>query len=206
MSGPDSTDPSTQSEFALPLVVAITGHRDLVANEVPAIRQRVKDWLQDLGRRYPDRRLSVMSPLAEGADRLVAEVALEIGIEFTVPLPMARNLYKQDFATAASSRQFDLLCEQANDVFELPLARGTTEEQILFPGPARNRQYAQVGVFLCAHCHILLAIWDGKSSPDLGGTGQVVRFHHDDIMPGYTQKTLATQQMLVDDESDLDRM
>jgi len=203
MPGPDLTNTRAQSEFALPLVIAVTGHRDLVAAEVPAIRQRVRDWLQDLAGRYPDRRLSVMSPLAEGADRLVAEVALEIGIELTVPLPMERKLYKQDFVTPASGRQFDLLCERADEVVELPLARGTTEEQILFPGPARNRQYAQIGVFLCAHCHILLAIWDGKSSPDLGGTGQVVRFHHDDIMPGYTPKTLATQQMLVDDESDL---
>jgi hypothetical protein len=46
-------------------------------------------------------------------------------------------------------------------------------------------------------------LWDGKPGTELGGTGQVVKFHHDDIMPGYTPKTVATQQMLVDDESDL---
>jgi hypothetical protein len=85
----------------------------------------------------------------------------------------------------------------------LPPAKGNTVEQISKPGEARNREYAQVGVFLCAHCHILLAIWDGKVSSELGGTGQVVKFHHDDFMPGYTPKSVATQQMLVDDESDL---
>ena len=105
--------------------------------------------------------------------------------------------------TSESREQFESLCGRAADIFELPLARGGTLEQISTPGPARDRQYAQIGVFLCAHCHILLALWDGKSSPKLGGTSQVVRFHHDDIMPGYTPKTLATQQMLVDDESDL---
>lgn len=188
---------------ALPLVVAVTGHRDLVPAEVPGIRRKVQELLQGLAARYPDRRLSVMSPLAEGADRLVAEVALDLGVGVTVPLPMRRTLYKQDFVERNSGKKFDLLCERADDVFELPLARGNTEEQILFPGPARNRQYAQVGIFLCAHCHILLAIWDGKPSPELGGTGQVVKFHHDDIMPGYTQATLASQQSLVDDESDL---
>src|SRR5690606_40759917 len=56
---------------------------------------------------------------------------------------------------------------------------------------------------LCAHCHILLALWDGKPSDELGGTGQIVRFHHDDIMPGYAKASVASQQMLVDDESDL---
>jgi len=83
------------------------------------------------------------------------------------------------------------------------LAKGNTVERISRPGEARNREYAQVGVFLCAHCHILLAIWDGKFTSKLGSTGQVVKFHHDDVMPGYTTRTAATQQMLVDDESDL---
>jgi hypothetical protein len=67
----------------------------------------------------------------------------------------------------------------------------------------RSRQYAQLGIFLSAHCHVLLALWDGKPSGELGGTGQIVRFHHDDIMPGYATPTVASQQMLVDDESDL---
>ncbi|MDX1482651.1 MAG: hypothetical protein R3315_13290, partial [Woeseiaceae bacterium] len=76
-------------------------------------------------------------------------------------------------------------------------------EDIREHGHARNLQYAQMGVFLCAHCHILLALWDGKYRDELGGTGQVVRFHHDDIMPGYAERSAANQQMLVDDESDL---
>jgi len=159
--------------------------------------------LARLAKQNPDRRLSVMSPLARGADQLVAEVALELGIELTVPLPMPRHLYLQDFETPESRARFESLCERATDVFELPLAKGNSVEQISSPGEARNREYAQVGVFLCAHCHILLAIWDGKLTDDLGGTGQVVKFHHDDVMPGYANRTVATQQMLVDDESDL---
>ena len=70
-------------------------------------------------------------------------------------------------------------------------------------GPARARQYAQAGVFLCAHCHVLLALWDGKVSDQLGGTSQVVRFHHHDVMPGYTPRSTAGRLSLADDESDL---
>jgi hypothetical protein len=191
------------ADSALPLVVAVTGHRDLVAAEVPAIRQRVDALLDDLARRYPDRRLSVMSSLAEGADQLVAEVALERGVRLIVPLPMRKDLYLQDFATAEARARFESFCDRASEVYELPLAKGNTIESVSKPGNARSREYAQVGVFMCAHCHILLALWDGKVGTKLGGTGQVVKFHHDDIMPGYTAKTVATQQMLVDDESDL---
>ena len=73
------------------------------------------------------------------------------------------------------------------DVFELPLTSGNTVE-IAGPGPNRALQYAQAGVFICAHCHVLLALWDGKFTDQLGGTSQVVRFHHDDVMPGFTPR------------------
>ena len=189
--------------IAIPLVIAVTGHRDLVPAEVPGIRERVRELLKDLRTRYPERRLRVMSPLAEGADRLVAEEALAFGVELIVPLPMPRDVYIRDFQTEESVREFDRLCEAANEILHLPLARRNTLEAIADYGPARDLQYAQVGIFLCAHCHILLAIWDGKLTGDLGGTGQVVRFHHDDIMEGYTERSTASQQMLVDDESDL---
>jgi hypothetical protein len=197
-----SSDNST-SRYALPLVIAVTGHRDLVAAEVDGIRDRVRHLLSELAERYPERTLCVLSSLAEGADRLVAEEALGRGIDLVVPLPMAKDLYRQDFETETSREEFDSLSGRAREVFELPVVQGRTLEQISRPGPERSLQYAQLGVFLCAHCHILLAIWDGKPGTELGGTGQVVKFHHDDIMPGYTGKSVATQQMLVDDESDL---
>ncbi|GMR17399.1 MAG: hypothetical protein BMS9Abin32_492 [Gammaproteobacteria bacterium] len=198
-----STDAVTPGAYALPLIVAVTGHRNLSAQEIPEIRARVRELLIWLGEQYPERLLSVMSSLAEGADQLVAEEALALGIRLIVPLPMPRDLYLQDFATADSRQQFDASCSQADEVFELPLTRGASLEQISVPGAARDLQYAQLGVFLCAHCHVLLALWDGKADARLGGTSQVVRFHHEDSMPGYTRPTIATQQMLVDDESDL---
>lgn len=203
MSALDTDNIGAPRGAALPLVIAATGHRDLVGAEVPAIRHRVCELFRALSEGYPDRRLQVMSSLAEGADQLVAEIALEMGIELMVPLPMPKELYLDDFPTAEKRARFEHLCSRASEIYELPLAKGNTAESIGRAGHARNREYAQVGVFLSAHCHILLALWDGKPGTELGGTGQVVKFHHDDIMPGYTAKTVATQQMLVDDESDL---
>jgi hypothetical protein len=184
-------------------VIAVTGHRDLVADEVGVIEERVRSLLADLGRRYPERRLRVLSALAEGADRLVARIAIDLGIEVVAPLPMPKEMYLDDFDTQESRDEFESLLAAAMNIFELPFARSNAAEQVAIQGPERNLQYAQLGVFLCAHCHILLALWDGKPGTDPGGTGQVVKFHHDDIMMGYTTKTVASQQMLVDDESDL---
>jgi len=189
--------------YAVPLVVAVTGHRDLVPAEFPALRQRVRDFLGSLRAANPDRPIVVMTPLAEGADRLVAEEAVTLLLPLSVCLPMPKDLYMQDFATQESRDQFDRLCAAAVDVFELPLTPGNTRASILEPGKNRSRQYAQAGVFLCAHCHILLALWDGKESSQLGGTSQVVRFHHHDVMSGYTPLATASRLTLTDDESDL---
>ena len=192
------TDP-----YSVPLVVAVTGHRDLVPGEQAQIRDLVESFLVNLRKLYPGRGVSVMSSLAEGADRLVAEVALELGIALTVLLPMPRELCELDFTDDASRQRFAELCAVAADVFELPLVRGATPERIAESAAARSQQYAQAGVFLCAHCHVLLAIWDGKPSDQLGGTSQVVRFHHDDVMPGYTPTGTPNRLILTDDESDL---
>jgi hypothetical protein len=188
---------------ALPLVIAATGHRDLVADEVPGIRGIVGNLFRELAERFPERKLQLVSALAEGADRLVAEEALDAGIELVALLPMPADLYVRDFKTEASRAEFARLVGRASLTCELPLAPGIGPDDIRSSEHARGIQYAQLGVFLCAHCHILLALWDGKPSHQLGGTGQIVRFHHDGIMPGYSGPTVATQQMLVDDESDL---
>jgi len=190
-------------KYAVPLVVAVTGHRDLLPAEIPRIRELVREFLRGLRDDFPDREIGVMTALAEGADRLVAHVAVDLQMPLTVLLPMARQLYIRDFATEESRAEFERLCAEAVDVFELPFASGNTAAAVAEPGPDRARQYAQLGVFLCAHCHVLLALWDGKPSDQLGGTAQVVRFHHDDIMPGYTPKVAASRLVLTDDESDL---
>src|SRR5690606_18120543 len=109
------------------------------------------------------------------------------------------DYYIRDFEAGGSIAEFDALANKATEVYELPLAEGVAAGELAQSAAARSRQYAQLGIFLCAHCHILLALWDGKYSQELGGTGQIVRFHHGDIMPGYTTRTVASQQMLVDD-------
>jgi hypothetical protein len=193
----------TRAAFAVPLVVAVTGHRDLLPAEIPGIRARVRGLILGLRDAYPERAIMMMSALAEGADRLVAEEALDIGIPLVAVLPMPRDLYVQDFTAQVSRDEFDRLCGAAADVFELSLV--ASAERVPADGSQVNRQaqYAQCGVFLCAHCHILLALWDGKPSAQVGGTSQVVHFHHRDVMPGYAGQSSASRLALTDDESDL---
>ena len=202
-SGPQGASASGVPVTPVPLVVAVTGHRDLIASELPAIRQRVSAFMADLERRYPDLPIVVMSGLAAGADSLVAEEALALGLKVIAALPMPRNLYADDFATGPERDRFHALCARAHEIIELPFTPGNTADLAREHGHNRDRQYAQLGVFLSAHCHVLLALWDGRNSGELGGTAAVVNFHQNDMMPGYTSRAAANQRMLADDESDL---
>jgi hypothetical protein len=186
----------------VPLVVGVTGHRDLVEAELPGIEARVRKFLSDLQERCPNLPLRVMTPLAEGADCLVGRVAQELGIPLTVPLPMPIELYEQDFSCAESLTEFHSLRE-TGECFELPLVPGSSYESILVQGPERDRQYAQVGTYLASHSHILLAIWDGQPSELMGGTAQVVQFHQYDVMRGFTAEDRRARLHFTADESDL---
>ncbi len=190
------------TDYPVPLVIGVTGHRDLVASEVPALEKMVRGFLLTMKGRFPDLPLTVMTPLSEGADRLVARVARSLDIPLIVPMPMPRDLYMEDFETDTSRREFESLCEGAQ-VYSLGIVDGQSRDSIASPGQARNLQYAQMGVYICAHSHILMALWDGKPAAMIGGTANVVQFHQWDIMPGFTGDNTRMRQILADDESDL---
>ena len=63
------------SSLQIPLIIGVTGHRDLVAQEIRRLRQAVRQWLK-LQDRFPDAPLQVATSLSPGADLLVAEEAL----------------------------------------------------------------------------------------------------------------------------------
>jgi hypothetical protein len=170
-----------------PLVIGVTSHRNLSSREIDGLRSGVGAFFSKLQQDFPDLPLVVLSPLAEGGDQLVAQEALAAGARLIAPLPMAYEEYVRDFEDDATRAQFESLYAQAQGI-ELPLLPGNTPADIAARGAARNRQYAQAGVFTASHCHILLAIWDGRPSDALGGTAQIVRFHMDGIPPGLVER------------------
>ena len=187
---------------ALRLCVGLTAHRDLSPAQEPALRAQVRAFLLGLRAQFPDLPLRLISALADGGDQLVAEEALALGIELLVPLPMAQEEYERDFAAPEALERFRGLRAQAARVRVLPLAAGNTEAAVRERGEARNRQYAQLGMFISSHCQVLLALWDGRASEATGGTAQVVEFHLRNEMPGFTVDQ-AAPNLLADDESDL---
>jgi hypothetical protein len=161
----------------LPLVIGVTGHRTLREQDVVPLEEVVRGVIEGARQRYPHCPLVILSPLAEGADRLVARVALDLGARLIVPLPLPPAIYEQDFATEASRAEFHDLLSRAESVFELPILHGSSTAAIAERGEPRDRQYAQVGAVVARHSQIFIALWDGVSDgAGPGGTADIVRF------------------------------
>ena len=160
-----------------PLVIGITGHRDIWEGDRPRLVASVKKVFTDLRRKYPSTPLIVLSALADGADRLAAHVALspEIEARLFVPLPLPQGLYEKDF-DAESLKDFRTLLRSADGVFEVPLAAGCTLTDIAQDGPQRDLQYQRAGEYIVRRCQILIALWDGEKTGLAGGTATIVDF------------------------------
>lgn len=161
----------------IPIVVGVSGHRDLRAEDQSPLEAAVRRLLERLRRDYPASPLVMISPLAEGADRLAARVAVAMGAEIMAPLPLPRADYESDFPETV--REFAELydSEQTIHRIELPaLDHAAIEAEGLSSGDHRELQYALAGAYVARHSHILLALWDGKDSDSVGGTAQVVGY------------------------------
>lgn len=183
------------------LSVGLTAHRDLVAADEPRLRAQVREFLCRVQADFPHLPVRLMSALAEGGDQLVAEEALALGVALMVPLPLPQDEYERDFEDPASLQRFRALLARAY-VRTLPLAPGSDADAVRRRGEARNRQYAQLGMFVSSRCQILLALWDGVPSQATGGTAQVVEYHLRNTMQGFSPEQ-AAPNLLADDESDL---
>lgn len=177
------------------LTIGVTGHRDLVEEEWPALERRVRAHFDYLAANYPDLELELLTALAEGADRLVALIAMELDIPVIAVMPMKQLEYERDFESEESLAEFHSLLARTQQIIQLPDVAG-------LDGPDRDSQYAQLGIFISNHCQVLLTLWDGKPSDAVGGTAHVVLYHLTGVMEGY-EGDLSPARLLADNENDL---
>jgi hypothetical protein len=108
----------------------------------------------------------VVSALAEGADRLVADQVLRRpGAALEVILPLAAADYAADFADGASAQEFAGYVDVARSV-------------LVAPGPPvpRDGAYERAGRAIVDSVDVLLALWDGGPGAGRGGTAEIVDY------------------------------
>jgi hypothetical protein len=169
----------------LVLRIGVTGHRlnKLSADDPGSLAPVVRDGIEAVVKCLREHHGShpelfspaapvvrVVSPLAEGADQIVANAGLELGCELHAVLPFERGDYLTTFSEMAregspsSVEEFDRLLQRASAVFTLD---GSLDN----PG----RAFEFLGKVLINEVDVLIAIWDGQAAAGPGGTEQVVR-------------------------------
>jgi hypothetical protein len=141
--------------------IGVTGHR--ILTDLEKIEAGVEAAVRRIELRFQGEPLTVISALAEGADRIVARHVLarpDAGL--TVPLPLAESDYLADFQSENSRAEFLSLLQRADHVEEMP-SKAT-----------REQAYEAAGEYVLNNSDALIAIWDGRNAQGQGGTGEIV--------------------------------
>jgi hypothetical protein len=157
-----------------PFIVGVSGHRDLHPDTLHELRGGVVAVLQQLKEHLPDSDVRIMTGMATGADLLVAEVALELGFGVDAMLPMGLAQYAADFDPDSLALLKSLLAHRGVRSVELPLSPPEAQAATAAGVSRRDARYSVLTQALIQGCSLLIALWDGDSSPLPGGTADTV--------------------------------
>lgn len=148
-------------------MIGVTGHRKLKpdATLVGSIHSALEHIIVMANHQGKNPQPVVLSSLAEGVDRLVSRIVLEIpGSRLEAVLPMGRNEYARDFKTNSSRIEYRELLTRATHVKQLRKKDDRAEN------------YERAGRYVVDHCDWLIAVWDGRPAAGRGGTAEIVQF------------------------------
>lgn len=141
--------------------IGVIGHRVLADRE--KLEAGLDAVVLRLAAAFPGESWTVISALAEGADRLgVHRLLARPATRLVVVLPLAADDYETDFRASDSRGEFRSLLARADDVVQVAAAAG------------RDAAYESAGRELLDRADVLIAIWDGRGAQGQGGTGAIV--------------------------------
>ena len=159
-----------------PLVVGVTGHRNLVKDDYSVIFDEIKRNFEEILTLHKAKRLTVDIPsvllftgLAQGADMLAAKVAHQLHIPYVAVLPCELDEFKTSFDDVDALNELDDYIENAYAVVVADDIEKNFENQT--GQTADNYRYRQVGIHIVQRSSILLALWDGKPPKSRYGCG-----------------------------------
>ncbi|MGC1617499.1 MAG: hypothetical protein WA765_03320, partial [Candidatus Acidiferrum sp.] len=180
--------------------IGVTGHRKLEdpAAVQAAVKRAIDDEVENM---FPEKTrqnierirragttaitFRVLSPLAEGADRVVARAVLDCpGARLDVVLPLTLEDYLEEFATEESRKEFKELLGRCRK--PVPLRTRRIRDDRPDPGDQaelRRQAYRQAGQYVVDHCDVLIAVWDGQPSRGRGGTAETIQYALDQNRP-----------------------
>ncbi|HLY03481.1 MAG TPA: hypothetical protein VKR56_13430 [Candidatus Cybelea sp.] len=178
------SEASDRAHGPVPLVLGAAGHRNLPDEDRTALEATVRNAFAEMRRQYPATPMIVLSSLAEGADRLVAHMALDADFALIVPMPFEQQEYERDFSSSDSVDEFRALLARAETSFAVPLRPESTLGE-----RDRHDAYARCTAYIVRNCVELIALWDGRTEARPGGTADAVSFQLEGIPAPYVPES-----------------
>lgn len=152
------------------------------------MRVAVETFLHTLKAQLQHTDIRIMVGMAQGADLLVAQVAVAQGVAVDAVLPMPLDEYLADFDAEGTALLRSLL--------DNALIRCTVAPLVIDSGAGelgeRDLLYANLTELLIRKSSLMLALWDGQSSPLPGGTADtLLRYLGVRIFEGSEQRRVA---------------
>jgi hypothetical protein len=163
--------------------IGVTGHRHIPDEEM--VELGIVDRLEAIRQMFPHSDctpivFSILSALAEGADRLVVKAALDavpdLHAELGAVLPLAVDDYLDDFHTDVSREEFEELLARA-------AASITLQKTPLMDPRQREAAYDRAGRYIVDRSDVLIAVWDGREPQGHGGTAEIVEYARERGVP-----------------------
>ena len=169
MTGAEPINPTRPTSLdAIPFIIGVAGHRDLVPEDLASLRISITAALHRLTDMASHSPCVLLSALAEGADQLVAELALELGWQVVAVLPMPLADFLGDFAPGEPQQRLLRLLDRCAGRIEIPW-KDRLDPDVRKP---RDQQYREQGIFLARQAQAVIVLWDGiERKPGDGACG-----------------------------------
>ena len=148
------------------ICLGLTGHRNLGhSTQIEEVISFLKPKLLEGSGIDPV--LTVVTSLAEGADRVLAKTLLDLypSSRLVSILPLAPEEYALDFGSHSSRSEFEKLLDLSDEVRVVNMGKGD-----------RGLCYERAGKEVVDSSDLILAAWDGKKARGRGGTADVVKY------------------------------
>lgn len=166
----------------VPIIFSVTGHRDIPSAQCALVEERIVELFEDFHKKYPDTELILISPLADGGDRIAARAALRSGVKIAPILPSTEEKYKKTFGDAndqnsvkESVEEFEKIIRDKEWVFSPCIL---FNENLTQRPEGAGSVYRALSAHMIANSHIMIALWDGREYAEksvAGGTYDTVR-------------------------------
>ncbi|MCL2712687.1 MAG: hypothetical protein FWD37_05400 [Methanomassiliicoccaceae archaeon] len=151
------------TDLRVPIIFSVTGHRDIPEDEGKELEEKISSLFNEFKQRYRNTDLILITPLADGGDRIAAHAAIKCNVNVAPILPSKKENYMRTFgdpndndSVIASVKEFEDILNDKGTYTPYELS------DIDVTGNDAGDAYRALSSYMIANSHVIIALWDGN--------------------------------------------